>query len=119
MIDTIFFLLVYFMIASLTMVQMSAYRVALPQSTTAEGKPTEKIVVSLAKDGRYYVNREQVAFDQIPGLLKDAVRDNPFVTVIINVDKNQNVKQFLGVMSVSEAANPGDLVIATEHTDSK
>ncbi len=119
MIDTIFFLLVYFMIASLTMVQMSAYRVALPQSTTAEGKPTEKIVVSLSKDGLYYVNREQVALDQIPPLLKQAVQENPFVTVVINVDKDQNVRQFLGVMNISEAANPGDLVIATEHTDSK
>ena len=43
MIDTIFFLLVYFMITSLSMVQMSAKKVALPVSTTAQSKPLNKV----------------------------------------------------------------------------
>jgi len=47
MIDTIFFLLVFFMITSLSMVQMSAKKVALPISTTANSKPVTKVVLTL------------------------------------------------------------------------
>lgn len=114
MIDTIFFLLVYFMMVSLSMVQMSAFKVALPQSSTAEQKPTEKIVVSLSKSGQYYINRDPVDYDKIAGILDEAVADNPYITIIINVDKDQTVQNFLGVMNIGQAANPGELVIATE-----
>jgi biopolymer transport protein ExbD len=114
MIDTIFFLLVYFMITSLAMVQMSAYKVALPQSSTAEQKPTEKVVISLSNTGQYYIDRQKVAPDDIPGLLLDRVDENPFITIIINVDKDQSVENFIKVMNMGQSANPGELVIATE-----
>jgi hypothetical protein len=39
--------------------------------------------------------------------------------VIINVDRHRNVKQFIQVMNLGQAANPGDLVIAAEHVASK
>ena len=119
MIDTIFFLLVYFMMLSLTMVQMSAFKVALPQSTTAEGKPLEKVVVSLSQTGDYYFNREKIDKNSIAAALTTAVSQNPYITVIINVDKNQTVAQFTDVLNTCEAANPGNLVIATEHAAGK
>ncbi len=114
MIDTIFFLLVYFMMLSLSMVQMSAYKVALPQSSTAEGKPTEKVVISLSKEGQYFIDKTPVDIKDIPGILQQRVSENPYITIIINVDKDQTVQDFLGVMNMGQAANPGDLVIATE-----
>jgi biopolymer transport protein ExbD len=116
MIDTIFFLLVYFMITSLAMVQMSAYRVALPQSTTAEGKPVEKVVLTLDNAGRYSIDRQYVTFDQILPDLTARVSDNPYITIVINVDKDQSVQNFLSVMNLGQEANPGDLVIATSPT---
>ena len=59
MIDTIFFLLVFFMITSLSMVPMSAHRVDLPSSETASLKPQEKIVVTISKEGDYYVDKQR------------------------------------------------------------
>ena len=121
MIDTIFILLVYFMMLSLTMVQMSATKVALPQSVTAEGKVQNKIVISLSvpsakfPEGQYFVNRDAVDKSEIPGRLAAAIQENPYISVIINVDKNQTVAQFTDVLNMCQAANPTDLVIATEH----
>ena len=60
MIDTIFFLLVFFMIESLSMVQMQSHRVALPESRTARAKPGADVVVTLTGDGEYYVDRQRV-----------------------------------------------------------
>jgi len=113
MIDTIFFLLVFFMLTSLSMVQMSAKKVNLPESDTASAKPLEKAVVSLDKDGNYYVDRVRMNFADILPALDDRVRDDPNVVVVINCDKEQSVTEFLKIMDLAKQANPSTLMIAT------
>ena len=113
MIDTIFFLLVFFMLTSLSMVQMSAKKVNLPESDTAQSRPLDKTVVSLDKQGNYYVDRVPVSFASILPQLTDKVKDDPHVVIVINCDKEQAVSEFLRVMDVVKQANPESLMIAT------
>ncbi len=113
MIDTIFFLLVFFMITSISQVQMSAKKVALPVSTTALAKPLSKVVLTVDDKGNYYVDRGQVPYDQILPLLQERVADNPEVVIVINCDKTQNVEQFQYALDIAQRANPASLMIAT------
>lgn len=113
MIDTIFFLLVFFMMSSLQMVQMSAHKVNLPTSRTAEGQAVEKIVLSVSKEGDYYIDRRKVDFPQILPALEERVKGDPKVVVVINCDKDQQVGQLQGVIDVAKQANPSTLMIAT------
>jgi biopolymer transport protein ExbD len=113
MIDTIFFLLVFFMMTSLATVQMSARKVHLPLSTTAHGRTQDKIVVTVDAKSRYYVDRAQVPFGQILPRLKAAVAANPQVTVVLNADKTAQVREMLKIMEVAKQSNPGQLVMAT------
>ena len=117
MIDTIFFLLVFFMMSSLQMTQMSAHRVNLPQSTTAEAKPVDKIVVSVSKEGEYYIDRVKVAFPDILPRLEARVKENPNVVVVLNVDRDQQVGELQGIMDVAKQSNPGRLLLATAPRD--
>ena len=113
MIDTIFFLLVFFMITSLSMVQMSAKKVALPISSTANSKPLEKVVLSVDDKGLFYIDRAQRDYSEILPLLQQRVADNPNVVVVINCDKNEPVEQFQYALSIAKQANPASLMIAT------
>jgi len=113
MIDTIFFLLVFFMITSLSMVQMSAHRVDLPTSSTADAKPIEKVVVTVTKEGTYYIDREQVALPAILQRLTAKVNENPNIVVVINADKDQRMAEFMAVLDLAKQANPSTLMIAT------
>jgi len=113
MIDTIFFLLVFFMITSLSMVQMSAKRVNLPQSTTASEKPMEKVVVTLTREGEYYVDRQQVPELQILPILADKIQQNPAISVVINCDRDQHVAQFERIFDLVKQANAANVMIAT------
>ena len=117
MIDTIFFLLVFFMMSSLQMVQISARKVNLPQSATAEGKAIEKIVVSITKEGDYYIDRKQVEFSEILPQLTRRVEEDPKVVVVINCDKDQPVGEVQRIIDVSKQANPATLMIATAPKD--
>ncbi len=113
MIDTIFFLLVFFMITSLSMVQMSAKKVALPISSTANSKPVTKVVLTVDKEGHFYIDRGQVTYQEILPDLQAKVADNPKVVVVINCDKDQNVEQFQYALNIAQQANPAALMIAT------
>jgi len=113
MIDTIFFLLVFFMIASLSMVPMSAHRVVLPESGTATLKPQEKVVVTISKEGDYYVDRQRVLESQIKPMVAAKVSENPDIAVIINCDKDQHLDRFERAMDLIKQANAGNVMIAT------
>jgi biopolymer transport protein ExbD len=113
MIDTIFFLLVFFMITSISQVQMSAKRVALPISTTAQSKPLTKVVLTVDDKGNFYVDRQPVGYQDILPLLQSKVAENPNIVIVINCDKNQQVEQFQYALNIAQQANPASLMIAT------
>jgi biopolymer transport protein ExbD len=114
MIDTIFFLLVYFMITSLSMVQMSAKKVALPISTTAQSKPLEKVVLTVDDKGQFFIDRSApIPYTEVLPTLEDKVAHNPNIVVVINCDKNQQVEQFQYALDLAKRANPASLMIAT------
>ena len=113
MIDTIFFLLVFFMITSISQVQMSAKKVALPVSTTASSKPLTKVVLTVDDKGAFFIDRGQVKYNEILPALEAKVAENPKIVVVINCDKNQQVEQFQYALNIAQQANPAALMIAT------
>jgi biopolymer transport protein ExbD len=114
MIDTIFFLLVFFMIASLTMTTMKGMPVNLPKSSTAKDRVLVKAVVTVTSTGKYYVDKRQVRFDEIRPMLSDKLKENPRMVVVINCDKAQNWGRGIEVMDEAKKAGAEILTIATE-----
>ena len=113
MIDTIFFLLVFFMITSISQVQMSAKKVALPVSTTAQSKPLTKVVLTVDDKGAFYIDRGLVKYNEILPALEAKVAENPKIVVVINCDKTEQVEQFQYALNIAQQANPAALMIAT------
>ena len=113
MIDTIFFLLVFFMISSLTMVAIPSKAVRLPTSVSGASAGDEKIVLSLTKNGDYLVDKVPAQESQVELLVAARLNNNPSGTVVINCDKDQPVSKFLALLSAAKAASPKRIVIAT------
>jgi biopolymer transport protein ExbD len=117
MIDTIFFLLVYFIIASLSMTQMHSRKVALPVSATASQHPETKVIVTVAQDGRCYIDQTPIEEVQIADALKARLRDDPSLTVVINCDKDQPVERFGEIFDLVKQANAATVMVATTPTN--
>ena len=117
MIDTVFFLLVYFLIASLTMTRMNAQRVSLPVSGTAAEKPAADVVVTIARSGRCYLDRTEVAEGQIAPLLNQRLMSNPKLAVVINCDKDQSIARFARVFDLVKQSNAATVMVATTPSD--
>ena len=114
MIDTIFFLLVFFMIASLAMTTAKGMPVNLPKASAATERPVCKVVVTLSENGGYFVDKTRVDFAGIRSMLAQKLKDNPGAVVVINCDKAQSWEKGIQLADEAKRAGAKYLTIATE-----
>ncbi len=131
MIDVIFFLLVFFMFSSFSMVRMKGVSMALPRegaaargqgSANASNVGQAKLVVTVTQKGEYFVGRQKVGRDDFKGALSAAVTRQPDAVVILNVAKSQNTQSLIDVIDSvntvqSPTGQPLQILIATEPVD--
>lgn len=117
MIDAIFFLLVFFMMTSLSMIQMEAHGVQLPASHSAETKPADKIVVTLTPEGDLYVDSDKVSEAEMLRRVREWVVGHPDSAVVLNADKQCEVSRFLRVFDLVKQTDAGNVQIATAPPD--
>jgi biopolymer transport protein ExbD len=60
MIDTMFFLLVFFILASLNVIDMKGSRVDLPDSVNQDSQARAKVTITITKDQKVSVNQGKV-----------------------------------------------------------
>ncbi|BDI30245.1 hypothetical protein CCAX7_22960 [Capsulimonas corticalis] len=121
MIDTIFFLLVFFMITWLTMTRMNGMNVNLPRHAKQSGKPSASVMVSLSPEGGYYLDKRPVA----QGVWKERLTQNliahPNSVVVLNVASTQKTQTLIGLMDevnqvIAASKTHAEVLIATPRT---
>ncbi len=123
MIDTIFFLLVFFMLSSLALTRLNGLPVNLPRASTAPKQAAQDLTITVDKNQRVYVNKEPVTADQLPEKLVEKAGgprvDLSTASVIINADLS--VPHGLVVHCIDEARSVGitRFAIATAPENSK
>jgi biopolymer transport protein ExbD len=111
MIDTVFFLLVFFMMASLAMTVYRGLPVTLPQAATGQRVP-DQVMVTVTGDGRVSFNREEVSLERLHALFEAGVRQNPGLTAVINADEAARHGLVVEVMDGARRAGVTSLAIA-------
>lgn len=89
MIDTMFFLLVFFMLSSLALTRLNGLPVNLPRASNAPKQAPAELTVTLDKNQKLYVNKTPVTFENLEQTLLQKAGPNADLaqtTVIINAD---------------------------------
>ena len=90
MIDTMFFLLVFFMLSSLALSKLNGLPVNLPQSQTAPRQKPAELTLTIDKNQNLFVNKTLVSFENLATVLVEKAggekADLGAATVIINAD---------------------------------
>ena len=120
MIYTIFFLLVFFMLSSLALVQLNGLPVNLPQASTAIRQQTKDLTITVDKTQKVYINKRLVSIENLGQELADEVGPGVNIadqSVIINADLT--VPHGLVVHCMDEARRAGisHFAIATAAED--
>ena len=115
MIDTMAFLLVFFMIASLAMTQQAGIPVSLPRAASAASQTwgDRQLVVTLDEAGRVYLNKEAIGLRSLGGAIKLRLAKRPDLIVVINADARVRHGDVVAAMDVAKEAGAAHMAIAT------
>lgn len=114
-IDCVFLLLIFFLVASKLEEEDRQMRIRLPQASQAQpltNQPAE-IVVSVSREGEFAVRGSQMNLSELEQILLQAAADNPEnQTVIIRGDAESRLSDVVAVMNACAKAGVADYRIA-------
>lgn len=129
MIDTIFFLLVFFIITSLTMVKMKAMHVELPKNSPRQAASAgdartrpHTVILTVSDTGGYYVGRTPISPSALGSIVQARVQADPEAVFVLNLAPSQTTQTLINIMDVLNRVPTPDgqrvhTLIATEPVD--
>ncbi|HEU5462918.1 MAG TPA: biopolymer transporter ExbD [Candidatus Binatia bacterium] len=119
MIDTIFFLLVFFMISTLSMAQYRGMPVNLPKAASGQQAPAESAAITIDNESRVFLNKEGVNQATLGDLLRQQLEQNADLLVVINADDGVEHGRVVEVMDIARGANAAKMAIAVKPKESR
>ncbi len=115
MIDTMFFLLVFFMVATLSMTMQRGIPVNLPHAATAQDELRQVVTLTMTKDGRLLFDKEPIASVEDAavrlGRWKASGTD---VSVVVNADRSVEHGQVVELMDAVRQAGVTRIAVAVK-----
>lgn len=119
MIDTIFFLLVFFMISTLSMARFRGVQVNLPKAASGSQAPAESVTVTLTKEGQLFLDKEEVGRESLLQSLQQQLEKNSELLIIINADDGVQHGKVVEIMDEARQAGVAKLSIAVKPKENK
>jgi biopolymer transport protein ExbD len=114
MIDVIFFLLVFFMVSTLSMTINRGLPVNLPTAASSQKDLRENLNLTLMQDGSIFLNKEPVTMQDLGPRIKTALAAEPELMVILNADGDVRHQAVVEAMDELRSAGVARLAIAVK-----
>jgi biopolymer transport protein ExbD len=114
MIDVIFFLLVFFMVSTLSMTINRGLPVNLPAAGSAPSSVRDNVTLTLTQDGGIFLDKEPISRQDIVQRVQMALAASPQLTVLINADGQVRHSSVVEVLDTLRLAGVSALAIAVK-----
>ena len=114
MIDVIFFLLVFFMVSTLSMTINRGLPVNLPTAATAQKERRDNVSLTVMQDGKMFLNKEPITLQNMGQRVKAALASNPQLAVVINADGQVLHSTVVDILDELRQAGVSGLAIAVK-----
>ena len=98
MTDIVFLLLIFFMLTS-NFVTPSAVEVNVPTSN-AGGAVMPKLTITISEEGKFYVNKQEVAIEQMKDELKSILTNSGDKEVVLHAENTTPIQKIIQVMDI-------------------
>jgi biopolymer transport protein ExbD len=98
LIDCMFLLLVFFIYSMLSMTIHQGIQVNLPVAETGQVDRQTYVAISITRDERLFVNKDEIAFSDLLGYLTMRNGENPDQPVFINADQAVRYQTIIDVL---------------------
>jgi biopolymer transport protein ExbD len=117
MLDTVFSLLVFFMLASLAVTHRYSIPVNLPSAKGVADEIRRVETLTITKNGKIYINQEEVASaEEAVRRLMDQNSKKGTLTVIINADRNVRHGKVVELLDAIQQCGRAKVAIAISHS---
>jgi len=118
MIDTMFFLLVFFMLSSLSLTRINGLKVNLPQTSTMPPETPSKLTLTINKNREIFLNAKAIQREALQSALQQEILslqlDPKSVSFVINADTTVPHGLVVECIDDSRAVGITHFAIATE-----
>ena len=115
MIDTMFFLLVFFMVATLSMTLQRGIPVNLPHAATAQEELRQVVTLTVTKDGKLLFDKAPVAsVEEAAARLGRWKASGTDVAVVVNADRSVEHGQVVELMDAVRQAGITRIAVAVK-----
>lgn len=116
MIDIMFFLLVFFMISTIYMVQQNLLPVNLPQAATAQSENQKYINITVTDKGAVEIGTVDVAMEAVGEKLQLELEKNPEAIFVLRGDSKAPYETIVTVLDKAKAVGIKKIAIAMKKT---
>jgi len=102
--DIMFFLMLFFIIVS-TLLNPNVIKLNLPSAKNTQSIHKKEILLSVNKDLQYFVNNQQVPFDQLQTVLSIEASKDKEAFVVLRCDNTLAIQQLVNVLEIGNNLN--------------
>jgi biopolymer transport protein ExbD len=107
------------MISTLSMAQYRGMPVNLPKAASGQQAPAESAAITIDKESRIFLNKEEVDQSALGDLLRQHLEQNSDLLVVINADNGVEHGRVVEVMDIARVANVAKMAIAVKPKEQK
>jgi len=100
MTDIVFLLLIFFMIASTTIVSNNALDLVLPKSS-GKSDEVKNVAVSVNKNLEYFIDKDKFAENALEEKLKSMLVNQQDPTILLHVEEGVPIEKAVSVMDIA------------------
>ncbi len=104
MIDIMFFLLVFFMISTLYMVNLKTVDIQMPKAQTAEMKTSVTYLVTMKKDGSLWLEDKPIKEAVLIKRSEEQTKHNPKFSVVVRADEGAEYGRVIALLDKLKAS---------------
>ncbi len=114
MIDTMFFLLVFFMVATLSMTVQRGMPVNLPAAVSAKADIPQTLSITIHQAGEIFLDKEPISIGDLASRLRAAKAQTIEPSIVVNADEDARHGRVVEVLDAVKQAGLAKVAIATK-----
>ena len=114
MIDIMFFLLVFFMMSTMYMIDLKTIPIKLPEAQHASVDTSTTFAVSVKKDGTLYLGDKKTDLRHLTQAAETKKKNNPRFAVVIRAEKDADYGKVINLLDALKAAGVTRFGLATD-----
>ena len=115
LIDMVFLLLIFFMVASTINMNEVQATIQLPGTNTVEGEGIKEIGLYITKEGQVFLEKEEIGWEQLSDVLYEFMIENKTKEVTVYADREADFQYIVDMLDLANQLKINQIHFSLHH----